>query len=158
MSMLWYYRHDHQITGPIPLHAIERYLILGRLGLDDEVSEDKTSWQTIRDCPAFAATCRLILEGDEARLVAARRFADERNQARRASLQDQPEEHRRSDRRGDEPPELSELRSHRADLFEPHKEKSWMGYILIACLIGLVTLAIVFYQPVNPIKISLTRH
>lgn len=158
MNKLWYYRRASEVIGPVPLQAIERYLILGRLGLDDLVSSNEISWMKISDCPELAATCQLIQDGDEAKLSSARRFSDERNQERRVGDQDLPEDQRRIDRRGEEPPEIAQFRANRAFLFEPQRERNWMSYILLACLIGLVTLAIIFYQPVNPIKIGLTRH
>lgn len=157
MNRLWYYRREHDIIGPVPQLAIQRYLLLGRLGLDEEVSPDSESWLRIEDCPEFASTCQLIQEGEETELAAARRYSDERNLARRTDSREQAGDQRRSDRREDEPPEITELRAHRAALFKPQQRKNWMGYILLACLVALVLLAIMSYQPVNPIKIIFTR-
>ncbi len=154
MNILWYYRHERQVVGPVPQQAVERYLILGRLKMDDEVRTGDSPWLKITDCPEFAPTCELLREGDEEKLSAARRFADERNRSRRADGKNPVENHRREERRGEESREIMELRSQRAIVFEPPKQKSWMGYLLIACLIGLVLLAIVFYHPVNPIKVG----
>ena len=158
MNILWYYRHEQQVVGPVPQQAVERYLILGRLKMDDEARTGDSPWLKIGDCPEFASNCELLREGDEAKLSAARRFADERNRSRRADGQSPAENHRREERRREEPEEIRELRSHRAAVFEPPKQRSWMGYLLIACLIGLVLLAILFYHPVNPIKVGVSGH
>lgn len=158
MNILWYYRHEQQVVGPVPQQAIERYLILGRLKMDDEVRTGDSPWLKIGDCPEFSSTCELLRGGGEAKLSAARRFADERSRFRRVDGQSPAENHRREERRSEEPKEIKELRSHRAVVFEPPKQKSWMGYLLIACLIGLVLLAVVFYHPVNPIKVGVSGH
>lgn len=158
MSQLWYYRHDQHIVGPLPQQAIERYLILGRLRMEDEVRTSDSSWLKIVQCPEFSSTCRLILEGDEAELAAAKRFADERSRARRSDARNSSEDQRMRDRREDEPEEIMELRSHRADVFEHSPQRSWMVYVVIAILVALVLLALAFYQPVNPIHVGFLRH
>ena len=158
MNILWYYRHERQVVGPVPQQAVERYLILGRLKMDDEVRTGDSPWLKIGDCPEFAPVCELLRDGDEAKLSAARRFADERSRSRRADGQSPAENHRQGERRGEETQEIMELRSQRAIVFEPPKQRSWMGYLLIACLIGLVLLAVVFYHPVNPIKVGFSGH
>lgn len=155
MSHLWYYRSGHQTVGPIPPQAIERYIVLGRLDLDDEVRTDASSWMKIGDCPEFESATQLILEANDEKLEKARRFSDERSQERRSGILEKDNDARKQDRRADESEELKELRSQRAGIFEPQKERSWMGYVLVACLIGLVLLAIFFYRPVNPFKIGL---
>lgn len=155
MSNLWYYRHNREEVGPVPRQAIERYVVLGRLAPDDSVRAEGSGWMKISDSPDFASVCRLVVEGDDEKLAAARRFADERNHARRTEGRHEG----RGDRRSEEPEEILELRTQRENLFVQHAEKnSWMGYLLIACLVGLVLLAIVYYNPVNPIKIALPRH
>ncbi len=151
----WYYRRDMHVSGPFPQQAIERYLILGRLTIDDEVRTDDSSWIRIGECPEFSSVCELILGGDAEKLAAARRFADERSRFRRHDEKGAPEEHRRVERRGQEPEEIRELRIHRAEIFEPPKYRSWMVYILIACLIALVLIALAYFQPVIPFKVRL---
>ncbi len=153
--MIWYYRRNREIAGPIPLPAIERYLILGRLGLNDEVRQDDGPWIRIRNCPELESTCKQILEGSEEALAVAKRYADERNHARRSANRAEKNDLRRRERRASEPQQIVELRANRKTLFEPRKERSWMGYLLIACIVVLALAAVLFYQPVNPIKIGL---
>lgn len=152
---LWYYRHDKHVAGPFPQQAIERYLILGRLGIEDEVRTDDSPWVQIRDCPEFSSVRELLFCGDTERLAAAKRFADERSRLRRHDGNGPIDERRSLERREAEPEAVRELRIHRAEIFEPPKYRSWLVYILVACLVALVLIAIVYFQPVNPIKVRL---
>ena len=151
----WYYRHGGHVAGPYPQQAIERYLILGRLKVEDEVRTGDSAWTKIADCAEFASTCRLLAEGDEEQIAAARRYADERSHVRRHEEESRGEENRRGDRRGDEPEETREFRVHRAEVFEPPRYRSWLVYILIICLIALILVALALYHPVNPIKVDI---
>ena len=153
--MTWYYRRNLEVAGPFPLPAIERYVILGRLRLDDLVKNGDGPWIRIGDCPDLETACRLLREGDKEALSAARRFSDERNKARRSERGESGIELRKRERRKIEPQEILELRINREKLYKPRKERSWMGYLLIACIVGLAAAAILFYQPVNPIRIGI---
>ena len=153
MNPLWYYRHEHQTVGPVPFRALERYVVLGRLGPEDLVSPDNAGWMKIRDCPEFSGALRI--SGEEASL--ARRYADERNLDRRSRSGNSADEHRQGDRRHEESPEITGARLQRASLFVHKKERSWLVYVLVASLILLVALALLFYRPVNPIPVGLFR-
>ena len=81
INQLWYFRKGEQVQGPFPSGLISRHLILGRLGMEDEVSVDGEIWGKIKDNPELIPD---ILKADpedemaEERLKAARRWADER--------------------------------------------------------------------------------
>ncbi|HQT26713.1 MAG TPA: hypothetical protein PLK99_08990 [Burkholderiales bacterium] len=153
MNHLWYYRRAHRIVGPVPLQAIERYVILGRLSLNDEVRKDASPWIRIRECPEFESTKKLVLYADDQKLAAMRRFSDERSQERRSESVEQENDIRRRDRRTDEPEDVKELRNQRSVVFEPQRARTWMVYLFVAGIIGVVLMAVYFYQPVNPIRI-----
>ena len=43
----WYIKKDDQVFGPYPNKLISRYLILGRLTLESEISQDQKNWVTV---------------------------------------------------------------------------------------------------------------
>ena len=155
MNRLWYYRRDRELVGPVPLRALERYVLLGRVQLDDLVREEHSDWMKVEDCPALSEACRLIRKEDAEALSTARRHADERNQDRRARDAPGIEEQRHRDRRKSESPEIVEIRAHRAAAFEHRTQRNWMAYVYVAAIVILALLAIAFYRPVNPIHIGL---
>ncbi len=155
MNRLWYYRRDRELVGPVPLRALERYVLLGRVKLDDQVKEEHSDWMKVEECPELANACSLVRGKDEEALSTARRHADERNRDRRASEETGMEEQRHRDRRKSESPEIAEIRAHRAAAFEHRRQRNWMAYVYVAAVVILVLLAILFYRPVNPIHIGL---
>lgn len=84
--MQYYIRKNKKVSGPFPQGQIEQSLLLGRVSLNDEISQDKEEWLPIRRCPQVIPK---VLLGDpknnmaRERLAAARRWADERRGERR---------------------------------------------------------------------------
>ena len=84
--MLWYIRKQNKVTGPFPIKQLQQSILLGRLGLNDEVSKDKQEWAAVRTVPALIPD---VLKADSTdpqireRVAAARRWADERRGERR---------------------------------------------------------------------------
>jgi len=80
----WYVRRGDTHSGPFPAGLISRYILLGRIREDDEVSRDRTVWARISSVPGLVprvlreARARPEDEQAQARLVAALRWADER--------------------------------------------------------------------------------
>lgn len=84
-SLQWYSRREGVIRGPFSVEQITRYLLLGRIRLDDELSTDQTAWS-----PANCFSDMLPIEvsnltnwDDYRKLVEARMLADERKSERR---------------------------------------------------------------------------
>jgi len=77
----WFIQRNDKAEGPYPSGLVSRYILLGRLQLDDKVSSDGMEWQLIKDIPSLVPD---ILDADkddpiqQERLMAARRWADER--------------------------------------------------------------------------------
>ena len=77
----WYTRQEGKTDGPFAAGLVTRYILLGRLEMDDMVSEDKEIWQKVRNVSGLIPD---VMKGDpddpmyEERLMAARRWADER--------------------------------------------------------------------------------
>jgi hypothetical protein len=98
---LWYVRREGQVRGPFPSGQIAADLLLGRLKLDSEVSQDKLSWATIAERPGLIPEAMHHLETLEGqrRFGQARRHADERRSERRHDSGGAGPNRRRTDRR-----------------------------------------------------------
>lgn len=118
LQMQWYTRRGGVIRGPFSADEITRHFILGRIGLDDELSQDCLSW-------AAASQCSELLPGelqnlsswdDYQQLLVIRMQVDERQGKRRGRqgsnhCGDQPGRRTLADRRGkNNDPLLSQLR------------------------------------------------
>ncbi len=80
----WYVRSKGKVTGPFPAGLVGRYILLGRIKFDDEVSADREQWQPVKRVhhliPDAIKDVARNPDDEEARerLKAARRWADER--------------------------------------------------------------------------------
>lgn len=81
----WYTRRDGVVRGPFPVGDITRYILLGRIRLDDELSRDTTSWSPARTLTGLLPHEMLNLNSweDYQRYIEARMHADERRAERR---------------------------------------------------------------------------
>jgi len=80
-SNLWYVRRADRVSGPFPAGLISRYILLGRIHADDELSQDRDEWRKALDCDELVPeVMKADLSDTQARerLEAARRWADER--------------------------------------------------------------------------------
>ncbi|MDX1251036.1 MAG: pentapeptide repeat-containing protein [Gammaproteobacteria bacterium] len=113
----WYTRRGDQVRGPFPAGLISRYILLGRIRLDDELSVDRETWRPVSEIEELIPG---VLKADandpraQERLKAARRWADERLKDRRGERGGETpaagSRRRASDRRQ---PESSEVLHHR---------------------------------------------
>ena len=155
---LWYIQHADSITGPFPPQVVSQYLLLGRIRLDDQVSPDKVNWLPLGDIPELLPK-ELQLEVDESnpearmwheeRIKAARRWAEERFGPDNGGV-----EHRKT---GHSYEDMA-FRQHHAEVEESLKKKPprFVGVIVGLVIFALaVAAALVFYQPVNPVKVGL---
>lgn len=74
---LWYLRRGQGIQGPFPDELIRRYVILGRVREDDELSIDRHDWRRLSELPEFMPTTGGESLSSED-LGAVRRWEDER--------------------------------------------------------------------------------
>ena len=102
----WYSRREGVIRGPFSAEQITRYLLLGRIRLDDELSADKSAWSPANFFSDMLPpeVTSLTSWDDYQKLVAARMLADERKSGRRCQHcsnrdQCQPDRRRGGDRR-----------------------------------------------------------
>lgn len=82
----WYMRREGVIRGPYTAGKITRYLLLGRIRLDDELSQDRESW-VIASCLDSLLPPELTCQScwdDFQKLVMAQMKVDERKGDRRS--------------------------------------------------------------------------
>ncbi len=126
-------KQDNRIKGPFPVGQISQSLLLGRFSLDDQVSEDKQTWQPIRQRPDLIPE---VLKADptdelaQERLQAARRWADERRPQH-------PLHATAADQRTPEPYDTLEYRHHREDVMRETNPERKFSLVHLALVIGL---------------------
>ncbi|MES9968833.1 MAG: pentapeptide repeat-containing protein [Candidatus Thiodiazotropha sp.] len=77
----WFVKHDDMVVGPLTSARIRHLLLDGELGLSDQISPDRQSWQAISRMPSVIPLQLRAAEGDadaQAK-VAARERADARD-------------------------------------------------------------------------------
>jgi len=116
---LWFTQKDGVVRGPHPSGLISRFLLLGRLTLDDEISPDRENWRPVREFPRLVPEA--LHQGDtpeaRERLLQARLREDERLRERRSSGPVPPEvqDMRVGERRQPEPETMIRHRRQRAE-------------------------------------------
>jgi hypothetical protein len=134
----WFIRRGATESGPFPAGLVSRYILLGRVREDDEVSVDRTAWVPVFEVPELVPAAlqeALAAPGDEQarlRLEAARRWADERwgTQVPPTGL-----EERRS---GDGPARRGRAGRGRRNLEEGLRPIHYAGFALVlAVLVGV---------------------
>ena len=99
---LWYVRRAGKVRGPFPRGQITREILLGRIRMDDELSQDRETWQPVAQLPQLIP--EVLRQADSAegqqRLTLARLREDERLHDRRgAGKKSEASDKRRRDRR-----------------------------------------------------------
>lgn len=81
----WYTRRSGIVRGPFSAEYITRYILLGRIRLDDELSQDRINWSRANNFGEFLSPelANLSSWEDYQQLVMARMQADERRGERR---------------------------------------------------------------------------
>jgi hypothetical protein len=150
-SHLWYSRKAGDVKGPFPAGTIRRFVLLGRLTVDDQVSSDQTEWHHIRDLPELIPEemRKLETEEDRQRLLAARLREDERLRDRRGGPNTSQAGRRRGkDRRKPEDPLIVAHREHREQLQREYTRKEnnlWPGLWVSGILLALLAIGIYVY-------------
>jgi len=124
---LWFTRRKGRAQGPFPSGSIRRFILLGRLSMEDEVKCDDRDWRRIAEVPeVLPPEIRDALKnGNVDELVPARMREDERSgKDRRATDQDLPDRRARSgERRKEEPDVVIRHRRTRSDLIENGRQR-----------------------------------
>jgi len=84
-SLQWYSRREGVIRGPFTAELVTRYLLLGRIRLNDELSSNRTNWLPADSFADMLPSEVVNLDSweDYQRLVEARMQVDERKAERR---------------------------------------------------------------------------
>ena len=156
----WYVRKDNKVMGPYPARLIGRFLILGRIKLDTEVSADNQRWIAVGKIKFLIP--KEILEANtekgQKQLQAARQREDERRTDRRQESPEQSAtqdvqgggERRRSDRRSTEEVAMKMHRRLREDLLHQQavsKKFSRWGAGTLVLAVGGVLVAFLVLEP-----------
>ena len=124
---LWFTRRKGRAQGPFPSGSIRRFVLLGRLSMEDEVKCDDQVWRRISEVPeVLPPEIRDALKnGNADALVPARMREDERSgKDRRTTDQDRPDRReRRGERRREEPEVVIRHRRTRSDLIENGRQR-----------------------------------
>lgn len=116
--VLWFTRRHGVVSGPHPAGLISGFLLLGRLGLDDEVSRDRENWRPIGEYPQLVPEALFHADTPEGRekMLQAQLHEDERLRERRGSGPVPPEvqDMRVGERRQPEPAAVVRHRRQRA--------------------------------------------
>jgi len=145
----WYIRHGEKIQGPFPNQLISRYLILGRIQLDTEVSQDQENWAPVSEFSALIPDEVLNAntpEGQKA-LMLARIREDERSAraAEEAALE-------ASERRVDEDQIIRLHRQLRDDVLSRYRSRPEItrrNIVLVLLVAAVLLLGLLFYRPVD---------
>ena len=112
-QLQWYTRRSGVVRGPFSAEEISRHLILGRIRMEDEISQDRDRWQAAEQCGELlpAELHNLNSWDDYQQLVIARMQVDERKAERRCQNCNNrnkchPERRSNSDRRSSENDQL----------------------------------------------------
>lgn len=169
---LWYVKRGDRVSGPFPSPLVSHYAEVGRIRPDDEVSPDRGNWRPFSEVPELAPRKLREEAADpekrrwqEERLLAARRWADERYRPDRRDGEDAAAREkwlaeRRSGERREQPenPDTVLLRQYRAaqvPLPAPSPERFFGVVAVLAALVVLPSVAVLFYAPVNPVKVGI---
>ena len=147
----WYLKQGDRIRGPFPNKLIGSYLILGRIDLDVQVSQDKKNWSAVKNYPALVP--EVVKEsgtpqGDRA-LMLARIREDERG-AQSKNDADNLEE-----RRENEEDVIQLHRQIRDDVIQEYSKQPKRRRIYITVAISLVLIFVYFInQDSSSIKLA----
>lgn len=156
----WYVRQNKEVRGPFPAGMISRHILLGRVDLSDELSNDQHKWQLVSDVQQLIPSelkVNLDLPENRERLRIARLREDERQFGDRrldfdgASDQDGGYVHlKRSgeERRGVESSRTVKHREIKTEFRQSLKQPSGTyvlrGTLLLAFVMSIVILAVAY--------------
>lgn len=158
---LWYTRNKHGTKGPFTTGMVQRFILIGRLNMDDEVSNDKRDWKVIKtESMVIPDEMRhLRTEDDHERLLQARLREDERSKdRRREELGEFQGRRKKTDRRKSEGVITRvhrKIRNNVQDSAVPVTRNIVPGLFSIILIIGLIAAGIyIFAEQEKPVQVS----
>lgn len=161
---VWYIRRRGEVKGPYPAGLITRYVLLGRIREDDEISPDGQVWTLLREHQELipeVMKAAAAYPAAQQRLEAARRWADERGDERRGTREESEGAagvEQRIGARDRRTHDAAPVAHHRASpgAREIERETSSHQRTALAIIFGVVGMAVAalayFYRPPPPDK------
>lgn len=148
-QLTWYTRRDGKVRGPFSASHVTRYILLGRIRVADELSDNRSSWRPLTECSELIPDEFSVLASrdDYQRLLMARISVDERRSQRRQDEgaqglpADMTERRQRPERRGgDRSMEalVCHLMAHAGSPGKRQQASSLRTYLLATLLVTLV--------------------
>jgi len=151
---IWWVRRGGEVRGPFVTGLVRRHVLLGRIRLDDEVSQDREVWRRVGEVDALVPDEVRDPGPDGERLLQARLREDERSPGdrRRRRPADAPGRERRRgvDRRAPEPDPLVKGRHVWARTLQERYRARPRYTAQLALLVGLVAVLAVGVLRLNP--------
>lgn len=151
-NYLWYTRNKNGVKGPFTVGMIRRFVLIGRMSMKDEVSQDKQTWKRVADTEEVIPLemRNVTTDDDRQRLLQAQLREDERSRERRRAELDEFEQLRRrnSDRRNPEDVTIRvhrEIRNRLQNEYAREEVRRWPGYLTIGFISILVLSGIYIY-------------
>lgn len=144
----WYVKKDDKVQGPFPNQLIASYLILGRMTLETEVSQDQEHWVAVKEYRALVP--EVVLNAHTKNGAKALKLARIREDER-ISLAANPDESA-TERRIDEDQVIKLHRQLRDDILNRYKTQPELNTQKIAIgmvIIVVVVIAYVFIRPAS---------
>ncbi|MCW8853259.1 MAG: pentapeptide repeat-containing protein [Gammaproteobacteria bacterium] len=144
----WYIRNGNRIQGPFPNQLISSYLVLGRIELDTEISQDQEHWAPVRNYKALVPEVVLNAHTSEGakELMLARVREDER------CSQAGDFEDTELDRRENEDQVVKLHRQLRDDVLKSYRTKPELNIrnlVIVITIFIILLLLIIVLRPVN---------
>jgi len=154
---LWYVRRSNAVLGPYPEGLVTRYILLGRIHRSDEISSGDDVWRKVSDVPGLIPEVMQLGMDDpisRQRLMAAKRWADERStDDRRQSGEGVAQNRRAEDRRSSLADEETKRRNVGDITQEIRKQKKkdrlYAGLIAV-CIVIASGVAVYQFKPKPP--------
>ena len=147
-KQLWYVRRGSEMMGPYPAGMITRYILLGRIQESDEVSCGDNVWHKVTDVQELVPEVMQTSMDDpmsRQRLMAAKRWADERTKGDRRLLMKTIGTDRRTDDRRASTVDVVQPRENAEDQINEQievKEKDrQIGKIIVISVVVAVVIA-----------------
>ncbi len=140
----WYVKAHNKIQGPFPNQLISRYLILGRLTLDTQISQDQKHWNPIKDYPSLVPEVVVnahTREGAKA-LRLARIREDERSSQEAAA--------EGIEQRADEDQVIKLHRKLRDDILKEYRDKPRLNTRAMVAVIAVAILLLILLVSYRP--------
>jgi len=140
----WFIRINGEVHGPFPNQLISSNLILGRMDLDTEVSQDEKNWTPVKGYKALVPD--VVLNAHTPEGAKALMLARVREDERRAKAEEQVD----NDRREDEDQIIKLHRQLRDDVLKRYHadpQKNPRNLAIILAIAAVFLLAFILYRP-----------